>query len=198
MSVQSHIRLFDRIAPVYAWFFRPQVKRLRERLGRHADLLAGCRSVLDIGCGTGALAHVLAERGLKVTGLDGSAGMLAVAKRLNQGLPITFRQGNALTLEPAPENRHDLVVASFVLHGLEQPQRLELYRIMRQLAVRRVIVMDYKKNRRALISLIEWLERGDYFQFVQVAEAEMRSVFPRVSVRDVSGESAWYICECGD
>ena len=38
-------------------------------------------SVLDLGCGTGALCCALAERGHCVTGVDPAAAMLAVAKR---------------------------------------------------------------------------------------------------------------------
>ena len=45
--------------------------------------LAGLRpcSVLDLGCGTGTLCCVLAERGHRVTGVDPAAAMLAVARR---------------------------------------------------------------------------------------------------------------------
>jgi SAM-dependent methyltransferase len=37
--------------------------------------------VLDVGCGTGLLAHELIDRGYEVAGLDGSAAMLAHARR---------------------------------------------------------------------------------------------------------------------
>jgi SAM-dependent methyltransferase len=37
----------------------------------------GARSVLDIGCGTGTLACLLARRGLTVTGVDPAAASLA-------------------------------------------------------------------------------------------------------------------------
>jgi ubiquinone/menaquinone biosynthesis C-methylase UbiE len=37
-------------------------------------------TVLDLGCGTGNHALILAERGLRVTGVDSSAGMLRVAR----------------------------------------------------------------------------------------------------------------------
>jgi 2-polyprenyl-3-methyl-5-hydroxy-6-metoxy-1,4-benzoquinol methylase len=39
----------------------------------------GARSVLDIGCGTGTLACLLARRGLTVTAVDPAAASLAVA-----------------------------------------------------------------------------------------------------------------------
>lgn len=61
-----------------------------ERLARHgqnvhgeADFVErfGPRSVLDAGCGTGRVARELAERGIRVTGVDLDADMLAVARR---------------------------------------------------------------------------------------------------------------------
>lgn len=41
----------------------------------------GARTVVDIGCGTGTLACLLARRGLTVTGLDPAAASLDVARR---------------------------------------------------------------------------------------------------------------------
>src|SRR6478609_5890219 len=40
----------------------------------------GARSVLDLGCGTGRHASLLAERGYDVTGVDRSPAMLAEAR----------------------------------------------------------------------------------------------------------------------
>ena len=40
----------------------------------------GARSVLDIGCGTGTFACLLARRGLTVTAVDPAAASLAVAR----------------------------------------------------------------------------------------------------------------------
>ena len=41
----------------------------------------GATSVLDIGCGTGTLACLLARRGKRVTGIDPAAASLDVARR---------------------------------------------------------------------------------------------------------------------
>lgn len=42
-------------------------------------------SVLDLGCGTGSHALILAERGYRVVGIDSSAGMLRVARAKARG-----------------------------------------------------------------------------------------------------------------
>ena len=42
-------------------------------------------SVLDLGCGTGSHALILAERGYRVTGIDASTGMLRVARAKARG-----------------------------------------------------------------------------------------------------------------
>lgn len=49
-------------------------------------------TVLDLACGSGSLAMELAERGLEVIGVDGSAEMLAIAreKAADQGMDILY------------------------------------------------------------------------------------------------------------
>ncbi len=195
LEVDQHIRIFDRIAPVYALFFKIQVRNFRRVLDTHPVCLEvkPC-SILDIGCGTGALACVLGERGNEVLGLDGSARMIEIARRLNRHPNVRFAVGNAL--DPL-EGRHDIVVASHVLHGLPKSERFRLYQAMRNLATKRVIIMDYNHKRSLLTSAIEWLEHGDYFNFIQTAEHEMREVFKTVRVVQTGKQAAWYICECG-
>ncbi|WP_032401913.1 class I SAM-dependent methyltransferase [Rhodococcoides fascians] len=53
------------------------------------------RDVLDIGCGTGALALLLASRGIAVTALDPAAGSLEVARRKPGAEQIRWVQGYA-------------------------------------------------------------------------------------------------------
>lgn len=48
---------------------------------------------LDIGCGTGEISGYMAQQGWRITGLDNSTAMLAIAKNTPQ--PIFWRQGDA-------------------------------------------------------------------------------------------------------
>jgi len=194
MSIEAHIRLFDGIASIYGLFYGYQLRMYRRTLAANPVCFGGAScSVLDIGCGTGALASALSEKGFDVTGLDGSARMINVARRLNRHTKARFMIGNAL--EPI-EGHYDVVVASYVLHGLPQPERLLLYQTMKRLAIHRVIIMDYNQRRGLLTSLIERLEGGDYFNFILTAETEMRQVFPSVQILQTGKRAAWYICEC--
>jgi SAM-dependent methyltransferase len=65
-----------------------------ERLAR-----ASGGPVLELACGTGRVALPLAERGLDVTGVDVSCGMLAIAQRKGQTLPAAARQRLALVAQ---------------------------------------------------------------------------------------------------
>jgi 2-polyprenyl-3-methyl-5-hydroxy-6-metoxy-1,4-benzoquinol methylase len=99
------------------------------------------RTVLDVGTGTGRAAIALAARGARVTGVDASAEMLAVAERRakSAGVEVTFSTGDAHGLA-FPERSFDAVICLRVLmHTPDWRQSLgELCRV----ADRRV-VFDY-------------------------------------------------------
>lgn len=82
------------------------------------------RLVLDLGCGHGWLAEEFRMRGARVTGIDGSAALLADARSRYPG--IAFRQHDlALGLPPdaeqgVPGPRYDRIVAHMVLMDIPQ------------------------------------------------------------------------------
>jgi SAM-dependent methyltransferase len=67
----------------------------------------GACSVLDVGCGTGTLACVLAGRGLQVTAIDPASASLAVAQRKPGADRVRWLHTDAATLPPL---RIDLAV----------------------------------------------------------------------------------------
>ncbi|MEU9955912.1 class I SAM-dependent methyltransferase [Streptomyces sp. NPDC050982] len=60
----------------------------------------GARQVLDIGCGTGVFALLLADRGVQVVGVDPAQASLDIARAKPGGERIRWIHGDATTLPP--------------------------------------------------------------------------------------------------
>ncbi|HEY2666433.1 MAG TPA: class I SAM-dependent methyltransferase [Actinomycetota bacterium] len=80
--------------------------------------------ILDVGCGTGFLALLLAEAGHAVVGLDLSEAMLAVARRevARRGLTVELVLGDAED-PPGRSGTFDAVVSRHLLWTLPDPAR---------------------------------------------------------------------------
>jgi SAM-dependent methyltransferase len=74
----------------------------RRDLDVYAGLAAefGASTVVDIGCGTGTLACLLARRGLKVTGVDPAAASLEVARRKPGAGRVRWLHADATAVPP--------------------------------------------------------------------------------------------------
>ncbi|PAN03110.1 SAM-dependent methyltransferase [Streptomyces sp. Alain-F2R5] len=109
---------------VNAYYERPAMLAL-------AGDVAG-RRVLDAGCGSGPLTAALRDRGATVTGIDASAGMLALARR-RLGDDVALHVADLSDRLPVDDGAFDDVVASLVLHYLEDwgPTLTELRRVLR-------------------------------------------------------------------
>jgi len=86
----------------------------------------GVKTICDLGCGNGYLAHRLATHGYAVTGVDASAPYIETARRLYSDPPVRFEQaffGEALT-ETLQRESFDLVISSDVIEHLYHPKEL--------------------------------------------------------------------------
>lgn len=187
----KHLDLFDFIAPFYAWFFNHQRKGYRHALARlfQNEKLNG-NTALDVGCGTGALSTEL-ERYLKVKAIDGSSQMIKEAHRLNPQLELELiNVTHGLSYET---HAFDYVFSSFVLHGLSSFQRLSLLREMKRVSLKAVIILDYHEGRHPVISLIEWIEHGDYFNFMKHFDEEILEIFDHKEILKINAHTAFYI-----
>lgn len=73
-------------------------------------------TVLDLGCGNGALTKALANRGHKAEGLDASGELLETARRSYPEL--RFIQGDAVRFQA--ERAYDAVFSNAVLHWIDE------------------------------------------------------------------------------
>ncbi len=94
-----------------------------------------CQRVLDVGCGTGYFARLLAQaigpQG-RVVGIDPSPAMISYASRqTSRAENCQFQVGTAEALEFPAEN-FDVVVSSLVMHHLPEDLRVDALREMRR------------------------------------------------------------------
>jgi len=188
--------VFDLIAPIYGLFYDYQKKHYNAVLDKVQNELdfSAYKNIIDIGCGTGALCSVLNQRGFTVTGVDPAQKMLKIAVGKQENKAVEFVQASALERLPFGNKSFDASVASFVAHGLKGDERKIVYAEMSRITKHLVIIYDYSENRSVLTDVIEWLEGGDYFNFVKEAKSEMRESFHDIRVLDVGLRAAWYIC----
>ena len=203
MGIKRSDFLFNTIAPIYGLFYNGQKKKFNEIIARVSKELnlKDYQTILDVGCGTGALCSVLNQNGMDVTGIDPAEKMLRIARKQNRNNSIQFTRANVLDDLPFSDNSFDITIASYVAHGMKQKARKKMYSEMARVAKSKVIIHDYNRKRSTLTNVVEWLERGDYFNFIKSAESEMvncktelGTCFSDVKVINVDTRASWYIC----
>jgi SAM-dependent methyltransferase len=85
-------KLYTQLSKVYEAMYQTFMN-YPEELSFYSGLLTKyhCRSVLEIGCGTGNLAAGFVSRGFNYTGLDYSEDMLQLANKKNSGASFIKR-----------------------------------------------------------------------------------------------------------
>jgi ubiquinone/menaquinone biosynthesis C-methylase UbiE len=102
VSVTDALFALPRLAEIY-----DAVEEERNDLDHYLAIAAefGARSVLDVGCGTGTFACLLADRGIEAVGVDPAAASLDIARAKPGAQRVRWLHGDATTL---PELQIDL------------------------------------------------------------------------------------------
>jgi ubiquinone/menaquinone biosynthesis C-methylase UbiE len=194
---EGHIELFNRIASVYRVFYRSQVRSYSKllQMKRHLLEIHDRGRILDIGCGTGALAYSLKMMDFDVIGIDASSAMIEQARRANRQAGITFMVSDVSRGLNFESKSFDLVIGSYLAHGLKERDRITLFKESKRLAKEQVIFHDFNHKRSIFIDFIEWLEGGDYFNFIHKGYHEMERIFSSVRIINMGHFVSWYLCK---
>lgn len=132
------------------------VKRWHKFMFKKAGDISGKR-VCDVGCGTGEISFMAAERAGtdgEVIGVDITPAMLEMAKRkmaeLDLPKGVDFRVGDALAMEFG-DNEFDLVTSGYMLRNVTNIQQAvnEMYRILKPGS--KVIVAELAKPKNRIL-----------------------------------------------
>ncbi len=116
------LRALDRFHSARPWdhnahFHRWILRQLPARVG----------SALDVGCGSGDLARLLATRAERVDGIDADPAITARARELTPAtVPVTYALADAPT--GLPDRSYDVITCVAVLHHLPFTETLEAFR----------------------------------------------------------------------
>ena len=164
---------------------------------RLSQRLAAGLTVLDVGCGTGAITRGIAEAvapGGRVVGLDVNEALIAAARREHGAVPgLVFEVHDIYRLPYCDE--FDVVTAARVLQGLAHPADAIAARTRAAHAGGRVLVLDYNHEKLALEPAPPRAARTFLAAFLRWrSEAGMDNaladhladLFPQAGLRDVA------------
>jgi ubiquinone/menaquinone biosynthesis methyltransferase len=113
---------------------------------------------VDLACGTGDVALLLAERypGGVVTGVDLSAPMLAIARERNRFKNVRFERGDLCDL-PFPDGSADIVTGSYALRNAPDLRKAvaEVHRVLSPGGV--AAFLDFSNPERPLLRDLQYL-----------------------------------------
>ena len=127
---------------LYQTFIDPLINGLRRSI---TAMIGPDEAVIDIACGTGALAVAMAAHAGEVTGIDLSEDMIITANHVAQKKKIkniSFELKDAEDLSCYHDNRFDVAVASMAMHQFDPEVAAKVLSEMKRIA-NRVIIADY-------------------------------------------------------
>lgn len=177
-----------------------------------ASYIEAGEKVLDVACGTGALALLIARKsGCHITGIDMDDQKLRTAERImrKNGLKeFCFGRMDATDMSDFSTGQFDVAVISMAIHQFSRTDGLAVLTEMKRVA-RRIVVVDYGYPLRPgfltwLAWGIEFVAGGEHFKNFRSymagrgIDSLLDSVGLVVHQRNLKGSGTLVICSCLD
>lgn len=142
-TVEEHAARFDELSAEYDEEKSAEYRACVSLVVDHArDGLTDQDTVLDLGCGTGAIGLSLADVAGRVVGRDISEGMMSRAREKASDRNLenvafgygTFREPNL--------DHADVVVSNYAMHHLSDEEKREAIQVLAELDVRKLVLGD--------------------------------------------------------
>lgn len=126
------------------------------------------KNLIDFGCGTGNLCGLLSEK-MNVIGIDKNSDMIQEGKRKYP--KMSFIESSILDLSNIKETA-DIVVSSYVLHGLNEAEKQKaLYNMLLLSDKKRIILIDFMfenmKTKQGYKENLLRNNRADLWEFIE-------------------------------
>jgi len=141
-TLDEHAARFDEVAAEYDDEMSPEYNECVALVLERADVSSE-DTVLDLGCGTGAIALGLADDAGRVVGRDISEGMLEEARRKADDRGLQNAEfGEGRFRDPNYDGEVDLVTSNFAMHHLSDDEKRDAIAVIAALEPARIVLGD--------------------------------------------------------
>ncbi|MXR21786.1 class I SAM-dependent methyltransferase [Halobacterium bonnevillei] len=141
-TLDEHAARFDEVAAEYDDEMSPEYNECVALVLERADVSSE-DTVLDLGCGTGAIALGLADDAGRVVGRDISEGMLEEARRKADDRGLENAEfGEGRFRDPNYDGEVDLVTSNFAMHHLSDDEKRDAIAVIAALEPARIVLGD--------------------------------------------------------
>ena len=152
----------------YKFIIDPLLSGLRKDT---AKMIPENLQIIDVACGTGALAFELSKKAQHVTGIDASESMVKTANisKTKFGISnLTFKVANATELHQFKKNEFDIATISLAIHQFDTETGLLIINELNRIS-KKILIIDYacplpNNLYRNLIFFIEKLAGREHFK----------------------------------
>lgn len=178
-------RKYDLLAPIYDFIWRNYTRTTIEKAVKMAGLKGG-ESILDIGCGTGALEAMLEKMhgGHDMFACDiSSVSIDRAINKISDNSRITFAVGDFLHVD-IPDKRYDVVFSLSNLHYFKHPEKF-------------FIKAHALARPGAALVLVDWCRNGFRAKFYQAFLSRLdqgfQKIYSQTEMRELLGQTGWIV-----